>query len=106
MLFSGDSVATGEGRPVFGPFHVERTTAIASFHRLAALEPTLVCVPHGDPLTESGRSGPESGCPGDGLALNTASGAGSRGGRGHPGSALRVSVRAYVPVGRGALPGL
>ncbi|MEV8475687.1 MBL fold metallo-hydrolase [Streptomyces sp. NPDC051173] len=54
VLFPGDNVATVEGRPVLGPFNVDRETAIASFRRLAALEVETVCVPHGEPLLKGG----------------------------------------------------
>ncbi|WP_037959558.1 MBL fold metallo-hydrolase [Streptomyces violens] len=53
VLFTGDIIGTGEGRAVLGPFNVDREQAIASFRRLAALERVeVVCVPHGDPITE------------------------------------------------------
>ncbi|MFI5941020.1 MBL fold metallo-hydrolase [Streptomyces uncialis] len=54
VLFPGDLVATAEGRAILGPFNVDRAEAIASFHRLAALDVDIVCVPHGLPLTENG----------------------------------------------------
>ncbi|GII55638.1 MBL fold metallo-hydrolase [Planotetraspora thailandica] len=52
VLFSGDIVATAEGRVILGPFNVAREQAIASFRRLAALEVEILCVPHGEPVTE------------------------------------------------------
>ncbi|WP_030616979.1 MBL fold metallo-hydrolase [Streptomyces sclerotialus] len=53
VLFPGDIIGTGEGRAVLGPFNVDRAQAIASFRRLAGLERVeVVCVPHGDPITE------------------------------------------------------
>ncbi|MBZ4015628.1 MBL fold metallo-hydrolase [Streptomyces purpurogeneiscleroticus] len=53
VLFPGDIIGTGEGRAVLGPGNVDREQAIASFRRLAALERVeVVCVPHGDPVTE------------------------------------------------------
>ncbi|MET9570559.1 MBL fold metallo-hydrolase [Streptomyces virginiae] len=54
VLFTGDIVATTEGRAILGPFNVDREEAIASFRRLAALEVETVCVPHGEPLMKSG----------------------------------------------------
>ncbi|WP_030902097.1 MBL fold metallo-hydrolase [Streptomyces sp. NRRL F-5126] len=51
VLFPGDTIATVEGRAVLGPFNLDRAAAVASFRRLAALEPRTVCVPHGEPLT-------------------------------------------------------
>ncbi|MFJ4428831.1 MBL fold metallo-hydrolase [Streptomyces bobili] len=50
VLFSGDIIATVEGRPILGPFNVDREEAVASFRRLAALDVETVCVPHGEPL--------------------------------------------------------
>ncbi|MET9609328.1 MBL fold metallo-hydrolase [Streptomyces sp. NPDC006512] len=52
VLFPGDTVATAEGRAILGPFNVDREQAVASFRRLAALETEVVCVPHGEPLTQ------------------------------------------------------
>ncbi|WCD83725.1 Hydroxyacylglutathione hydrolase [Streptomyces xanthophaeus] len=53
VLFTGDIVATTEGRAILGPFNVDREEAIASFRRLAALEVETVCVPHGEPLMKN-----------------------------------------------------
>ncbi|MFD9789523.1 MBL fold metallo-hydrolase [Streptomyces sp. NPDC059070] len=50
VLFTGDIVATAEGRAILGPFNVDRDEAVASFRRLAALDVETVCVPHGEPL--------------------------------------------------------
>ncbi|MEU9233926.1 MBL fold metallo-hydrolase [Streptomyces subrutilus] len=52
VLFPGDLVATTEGRAILGPFNVDRQQAIASFRRLAALDPETICVPHGEPLLQ------------------------------------------------------
>ncbi|MFF5445735.1 MBL fold metallo-hydrolase [Streptomyces sp. NPDC012888] len=52
VLFTGDCVA-GVGRVMPGVFNVDRAAAIASFAKLAALEPAVACFGHGDPLTES-----------------------------------------------------
>ncbi|PNE43218.1 MBL fold metallo-hydrolase [Streptomyces noursei] len=53
LLFPGDAIAadpTGT-RALFGPFNVDRATALASFRRLAALDDLdTVCVPHGTPI--------------------------------------------------------
>ncbi|MGW2366697.1 MBL fold metallo-hydrolase [Streptomyces sp. NPDC001667] len=54
VLFPGDTIATVEGRPLLGPFNVDREEAIATFRRLAALEVGTVCVPHGEPLLKDG----------------------------------------------------
>lgn len=50
VLFSGDNVATADGRAILGPFNVDREQAIASFRRLAALDVEALCVPHGEPV--------------------------------------------------------
>ncbi|MFJ6211737.1 MBL fold metallo-hydrolase [Streptomyces sp. NPDC092296] len=50
VLFPGDLIATAEHRAILGPINVDRAAAIASFRRLAALEPDTLCVPHGDPI--------------------------------------------------------
>jgi glyoxylase-like metal-dependent hydrolase (beta-lactamase superfamily II) len=50
LLFTGDIVASLGGRPILGPFNVSRADAIASFRRLAALEPEVACFGHGEPL--------------------------------------------------------
>ena len=54
VLFTGDAVARGpDGNVMLGVFNVDSTEAAASFRRLAALDVTLVCFGHGDPLTEN-----------------------------------------------------
>ncbi|MFE6494200.1 MBL fold metallo-hydrolase [Streptomyces sp. NPDC057748] len=50
VLFTGDCVA-GVGRVMLGVFNIDRAQAVASFRRLAALEPATVCFGHGEPLT-------------------------------------------------------
>lgn len=50
VLFTGDCVA-GLGQVMLGVFNIDREQAVASFQRLAALEPATVCFGHGDPLT-------------------------------------------------------
>ncbi|WP_260147485.1 MBL fold metallo-hydrolase [Streptomyces sp. CEV 2-1] len=50
VLFTGDCVA-GVGRVMLGVFNIDREQAVASFRRLAALEPATVCFGHGDPVT-------------------------------------------------------
>ncbi|MEU5300343.1 MBL fold metallo-hydrolase [Streptomyces noursei] len=48
--------ATGT-RALFGPFTVDRATALASFRRLAALDGLdTVCVPHGAPIRSGARA--------------------------------------------------
>ncbi|MCC9308066.1 MBL fold metallo-hydrolase [Kitasatospora sp. RB6PN24] len=51
VLFPGDLIGTGPGEAHLGPFNVDRAQAIASFHRLAALAPKVLCPPHGTPVT-------------------------------------------------------
>ncbi|MFD0023986.1 MBL fold metallo-hydrolase [Streptomyces sp. NPDC058382] len=50
VLFTGDCVAAA-GRVMLGVFNIDRAQAVASFQRLAALEPATVCFGHGDPVT-------------------------------------------------------
>ncbi|MFD7920338.1 MBL fold metallo-hydrolase [Streptomyces sp. NPDC059740] len=51
-LLTGDTVGAAPGRAVLGPFNTDRAQAIASFHRMAALDGLrAVCVGHGTPLT-------------------------------------------------------
>lgn len=50
VLLTGDTIATVEGRAILGPFNVGPERAVASFHRLTALEPDVLCVGHGDPV--------------------------------------------------------
>ncbi|MFC7831007.1 MBL fold metallo-hydrolase [Streptomyces sp. NPDC057375] len=50
VLFTGDTVASVQ-KVSLGVFHVDRQQAKASMRRLAALEPDVVCVGHGEPLT-------------------------------------------------------
>jgi glyoxylase-like metal-dependent hydrolase (beta-lactamase superfamily II) len=53
VLFTGDCVA-GVGQVMLGVFNVDRGQALASFRRLAALEPEVACFGHGDPwLTDT-----------------------------------------------------
>ncbi|WP_405787823.1 MBL fold metallo-hydrolase [Streptomyces sp. NBC_00029] len=50
VLFTGDCVAA-VGPLMLGVFNVHRGRAIETFHRLAALAPSIACFGHGDPLT-------------------------------------------------------
>ncbi|MCX4785062.1 MULTISPECIES: MBL fold metallo-hydrolase [unclassified Streptomyces] len=50
VLFTGDCVAAVD-RVMLGVFNIDRAQALASFRRLAALEPATACFGHGDPLT-------------------------------------------------------
>ncbi|MFG2129379.1 MBL fold metallo-hydrolase [Streptomyces sp. NPDC048751] len=51
VLFTGDAVAASpvDGTVLLGVFNVDRAQAIASFHRLAALDTDVACFGHGDP---------------------------------------------------------
>jgi glyoxylase-like metal-dependent hydrolase (beta-lactamase superfamily II) len=50
VLFTGDTIASVEGKPILGPFNVDRALAKASFHRQAALDVDIACFGHGEPL--------------------------------------------------------
>jgi glyoxylase-like metal-dependent hydrolase (beta-lactamase superfamily II) len=50
VLFCGDTIIAREDRAMLGPFSLDRDQAIASFHRLAALDVQTLCVPHGEPV--------------------------------------------------------
>lgn len=56
-LFTGDAVAASpvDGTVMPGVFNVDRVQAVASFRRLAALDPDTACFGHGDPVI--GRAG-------------------------------------------------
>lgn len=41
----------GVEQVMLGVFNIDRERAVASFQRLAELEPATVCFGHGDPLT-------------------------------------------------------
>jgi glyoxylase-like metal-dependent hydrolase (beta-lactamase superfamily II) len=53
VLFTGDNVASMDGRAILGPFNVARKDAIASFRKLAKLEVEVACFGHGDPIVAS-----------------------------------------------------
>jgi len=53
LVFTGDNIASVNGRPILGPFNVSRSEAIASFRKLAALDVDVACFGHGDPLVAS-----------------------------------------------------
>lgn len=55
LLFTGDNIASVEGRAILGPFNVARQGAIRSFRRLAELDVEIACFGHGDPIL--GRAG-------------------------------------------------
>lgn len=53
VLFTGDTIAASpaDGAVILGVFNVDRAQAVASFHRLAALDAEVACFGHGEPLT-------------------------------------------------------
>jgi glyoxylase-like metal-dependent hydrolase (beta-lactamase superfamily II) len=52
VLLTGDAIARGpDGAVMLGVFNADRAQAIASFHRLAALDTEIACFGHGEPLT-------------------------------------------------------
>ncbi|MFI7343523.1 MBL fold metallo-hydrolase [Streptomyces sp. NPDC050085] len=52
VLFTGDAVAASplDGQVMLGVFNLDRARAVASFHRLAALDSDVACFGHGDPV--------------------------------------------------------
>ncbi|GCB51918.1 MBL fold metallo-hydrolase [Streptomyces sp. NL15-2K] len=52
VLFTGDAVAASpvDGAVMLGVLNLDRAQAVASFHRLAALDADLACFGHGDPV--------------------------------------------------------
>jgi len=50
VLFTGDAASSVDGEVMLGVFNVDRVRAVASFHRLAALDPDVACFGHGDPV--------------------------------------------------------
>lgn len=50
VLFTGDTIAEGNGQALLGPFNVDRHQAWASLHRQAALDVQVACVGHGNPI--------------------------------------------------------
>ncbi|NEB77846.1 MBL fold metallo-hydrolase [Streptomyces sp. SID14478] len=52
VLFTGDAVAASpvDGQVILGVFNLDRAQAVASFHRLAALDSDVACFGHGDPV--------------------------------------------------------
>ncbi|MYS23331.1 MULTISPECIES: MBL fold metallo-hydrolase [unclassified Streptomyces] len=54
VLFTGDTVAMGEGRPIPGVFSNDHVALAAAYARLAALDTATVLFGHGEPLTADG----------------------------------------------------
>jgi glyoxylase-like metal-dependent hydrolase (beta-lactamase superfamily II) len=50
VLFTGDVVASFDGRALMGPFNADRAQAWASFQRVASMEFDIACVGHGAPI--------------------------------------------------------
>jgi glyoxylase-like metal-dependent hydrolase (beta-lactamase superfamily II) len=50
LLFTGDTIAAVEGKPILGPFNVDRALAKESFRRQAALDVDIACFGHGEPI--------------------------------------------------------
>jgi glyoxylase-like metal-dependent hydrolase (beta-lactamase superfamily II) len=54
-LFTGDTIASAEGRPMPGVFNNDREQVLAACRRLAALDVETACFGHGEPVV--GRAG-------------------------------------------------
>ena len=50
VLFTGDCIACAEGKPILGPFNIDRSAALASARKVAALGCEVACFGHGPPL--------------------------------------------------------
>jgi glyoxylase-like metal-dependent hydrolase (beta-lactamase superfamily II) len=50
VLFTGDCIACAEGKPILGPFNIDRSAALASARKLAELGCEVACFGHGPPL--------------------------------------------------------
>jgi glyoxylase-like metal-dependent hydrolase (beta-lactamase superfamily II) len=50
VLVAGDAIAIVHGRPVSGVFNVDPPRAETTLAKLAALDPEVVCVGHGEPI--------------------------------------------------------
>ena len=50
VLFTGDTIASHEGSPMLGVFNADRTEAIRSLRKQAALDVDVACFGHGAPL--------------------------------------------------------
>jgi len=50
VLFTGDGIASHEGRPILGVFNVDRAEAIGSLRKQAKLEVEVACFGHGEPI--------------------------------------------------------
>jgi glyoxylase-like metal-dependent hydrolase (beta-lactamase superfamily II) len=56
VLLTGDVVASVNGRPILGPFNVDRELAKKSVQRLAALDFQVACFGHGAPITRDAKA--------------------------------------------------
>lgn len=50
VLFTGDTIAEGDGQALLGPFNINRAQAWESLRRQAALDVEVACVGHGNPI--------------------------------------------------------
>jgi glyoxylase-like metal-dependent hydrolase (beta-lactamase superfamily II) len=50
VLFTGDCIACAEGKPILGPFNIDRSASMASARKLAELGCEVACFGHGPPL--------------------------------------------------------
>jgi glyoxylase-like metal-dependent hydrolase (beta-lactamase superfamily II) len=50
VLFTGDTIAFSNGKPMLGPFNIDRSEAIQSVRKLAKLEFEVACFGHGPPI--------------------------------------------------------
>ena len=56
VLIAGDAIATMGGEPILGVFNVDPEQAADSFHRLAQLDPQILCVGHGPAITRDAKA--------------------------------------------------
>lgn len=50
VLFTGDTIASVDGRPILGPFNIDRELAKESLRKQAALDVAVACFGHGAPI--------------------------------------------------------
>ncbi|MGW7266131.1 MBL fold metallo-hydrolase [Streptomyces sp. NPDC054842] len=62
VLFTGDAVAASpvDGSVMLGVFNLDRSRAVASFQRLAALGTDVACFGHGDPVIGQASAAPRA----------------------------------------------
>jgi glyoxylase-like metal-dependent hydrolase (beta-lactamase superfamily II) len=64
-LFTGDTIAIWQGRPIPGVFSSDRVRLAAAYTRLAALDTTVALFGHGEPLTGDAGAALRAATPGD-----------------------------------------